>query len=125
MALTKQTGKVVKVLSETKVVVDIGSDHGLKDGADLVVYELDEEIIDPETNESLGRLEIVRGKGKARHVQPKFSTVEACSTRLQRRTPMPYGLSFMQQEVVEEVESVEYFDKAAVGDLVRVTANRA
>ena len=70
---------VVRVLDEGfQVVMNRGLDHGVKQGMRFLVYGLSkEEIRDPETNESLGVLEIVRGTGKAVHVQAKLTTLRS------------------------------------------------
>ena len=56
--------KVVKLLDEYKIVINKGANDGIKVGQVFLVYKEDEELFDPDTNESLGRLEIVKGKGK-------------------------------------------------------------
>ena len=61
--------KVAKIISPTQVVLAAGSEHGVKEGMQFIIYELSDEILDPETKESLGRLELVKGRVKASHVQ--------------------------------------------------------
>jgi len=68
--------KVAHVLDEYKVVINRGSDQGVKIGDTYLVYTIGPDIIDPETKESLGPLEIVRGRTVVRHVQEKLSTLE-------------------------------------------------
>lgn|GEM_PF-1887094 len=66
-------GRVVKVLAGGRVVANIGLEAGVKPGDVFAVFELGEEIIDPETSESLGILEQVKGTLIAQHVQPKLT----------------------------------------------------
>ena len=67
--------RVVRVLDEGRIAINRGTEHGIYEGQTFLIYTLGEEIFDPETKESLGVLEITRGKGKADHVQEKIATV--------------------------------------------------
>ncbi len=71
--------KVVEILdSGYKLVINAGANQGIKTGNRFLVYALSEhEIIDPDTGESLGYLEIVKGTGKVIHVQDKMCTIES------------------------------------------------
>jgi len=70
--------KVIKVIDYyEKVVINRGAEHGIKEGQRFLIYALDEELLDPDTGESLGRLELVRGTGKVIHVQEKISTIQS------------------------------------------------
>lgn len=62
--------KVVKIISETEVVLGAGANQGVLKGMDYIIYEPCEEIFDPETGDSLGHLEIVKGHVKVDHVMP-------------------------------------------------------
>jgi len=85
---------------------------------------------DPDTGESLGQLEIVRGRGKAKHVQPNMTTVTALTRRKQviRKEPGRSGNLFPSFghsippfiEIVEETEEEIPFEAVTEGDLVRV-----
>ena len=63
-------GRVVKVLSSDRLVANVGLEQGVAAGDLFAVFELGEEIIDPETSESLGHLEKLKGHFVAQHVQP-------------------------------------------------------
>lgn len=67
-------GKVVKVLSDTEIVIDKGSEDGVKDNNRFLIYYLGEEIFD-ENKKNLGKLEYVCGEGKVKHIQPKMTTI--------------------------------------------------
>lgn len=69
------TGKVLKVLSKTKLVINKGAADGVVMDNRFLIYKLGEEIIDPDTNENLGTLEIVCGEAKPEHIQDRFTTV--------------------------------------------------
>lgn len=68
-------GKVVSVVNDTTVVVNIGADHSIRTGQTFVVVGLGETITDPDTGEVLEQLELVRGRVEATHVQQKISTL--------------------------------------------------
>lgn len=69
---------VVKVIDGFNVAINRGTNHGVSLGKRFALYGTsDEEIIDPETNESLGRLEIFKGNGKIVNVQSKMSTLQS------------------------------------------------
>lgn len=70
--------KVVKVLDDYSFVVNRGSDNGFKVRDQFVVVSLGEPIKDPDTNEDLGQLEIVKGKAEIVHVQQKLATLKSC-----------------------------------------------
>lgn len=69
--------KIVKVVNQYKIVINKGSDDGIKEGYKFLVYQLGEELYDPDTKASLGILEIVKGYGKATHIQNKLTTIES------------------------------------------------
>ncbi|WPY00021.1 hypothetical protein Megpolyxen_01934 (plasmid) [Candidatus Megaera polyxenophila] len=69
-------GKVVKVFEDCKLlVINKGSEQGIKKGQEFLVYDIGEELFDPDTKESLGRVEIVKGTGKVTNVQLKQATI--------------------------------------------------
>lgn len=62
--------RVAAVLNNYQVVVNAGTEDGIKNGMTFLVYALGNEIIDPETKKSLGNLEVVRGLIHVGHLQP-------------------------------------------------------
>jgi len=76
MAEPKPIAKVVAILGSTQVVINRGSDDGVKVGARYVVYSLGSEVFDPDTKESLGQIELVKGKGEVIHTQARMATLE-------------------------------------------------
>jgi hypothetical protein len=127
---TTHEGRVVKILGDssfnvTEIVVNLGSEHGISSATEFLVYQIGDEIKDPVTGESLGRLEVVRGQGKAKHVQPKMTTVEGRKIRRGKRVRKPSslfgGLVIRgDDEIIEDLSSIEPFEDVEVGDLVRV-----
>lgn len=112
---------VVKVQDDKKVVINVGSDQGIKVGDKFLVYYVDpEELIDPITGESLGQLETVRGTGTAVHVQPKMTTIESNRKEKPKKVVSRSGsraLASLMGEVVEYPEpEIVPFDHPEIGD---------
>jgi hypothetical protein len=125
--------KIAQIVSPTRVVLAAGSEAGVREGMEFIIYDLSDPIYDPETKESLGQLELHKGRVKVIHVQNKLAT----ATTLRRKVYRP-GLvpvipppSFLEGGWFEEYEQLQ-IDKAAatavkvdltvkVGDLVRST----
>lgn len=74
-------GRVAKILNEFQLVLNVGSKQGAKTGMRFVIYEEGDEIKDPETGESLGTLEIVKGEIKLSHVQETISIAQSKETK--------------------------------------------
>lgn len=116
--------KVVAILEDDyKVVINAGSNKGIKKGQRYMVYALsDHEILDPDTNESLGYLEIVKGTGRVVHVQETMATIESDSyetsqpTKIIRKNPV-YGLGTTEEERVSREHIA--FEDPKIGDLVK------
>ena len=114
--------KVVHVIDDYKVAINAGSNSGIKLGQRYLVYKLSsEEIIDPDSNTSLGFLEIVKGSGKVVHVQETMCTLESDSyatptKRIVRKSPLVSVLA----DSIEETEQEQLpYDHPKVGDLVK------
>jgi|ERR1700730_7896626 hypothetical protein len=69
--------RVALVISSTRVVLNKGQKDGLKINQRFLIFGLGREILDPDTNQSLGILEEVRGTGKVIHLQERMATVES------------------------------------------------
>lgn len=71
-------GKVVATPNKYTVVMNKGAEQSVQVGQRFMVVGLGDVIVDPDTNEELERLEIVRGRVTVTHVQPKIATLESC-----------------------------------------------
>ncbi len=86
-------GKVVDVIglmygtanANTRAVINRGSDHGVAVGQEFLIYTVGNEVVDPDTGESLGQIEIVHGRGRVQHVQPKMASLVSSETRMETR----------------------------------------
>ena len=66
-------GNIAEILSDSEVVINRGSDSGVKPGMEFLIFILGREIKDPVSNSVLGKLEIAKGRIKISHVQPLIS----------------------------------------------------
>jgi hypothetical protein len=126
--------KVAKIIDDFTIVINKGKKDGLTAGQRFQVYAIGDEIIDPDTNSSLGKLEIIKGTGRIVHLQDAIATIgsdmQASPTRtvkkLKRNNPYSnYIHSFRDVlDISEEEEQVlppkkVAFEKVFIGDLVR------
>lgn len=65
--------KVIKIISDTQIVLSVGTQHGVVEG-DLfkIIDKKGEEVIDPDTLEVLGTLDIPKATVKVTHVYPRM-----------------------------------------------------
>jgi hypothetical protein len=113
-----------------QVTINRGANHGVKLDQRYLVYALSrDEINDPETGESLGHLEIVRGTGVVIHVQEKMATLQsdrsdkAGSRRIVRKPSSAYRSLFAITGALTEEEEYQNlpprqlaFESPQVGD---------
>ena len=66
----------IMVKRDTQVTINRGEGAGVAVGDTFNVFALGEEMIDPDTKESLGREEVKVGKVKIAEVDPKFSKAD-------------------------------------------------
>jgi hypothetical protein len=69
--------RVAYVISPDKVVINKGSDDGVRQGQTFLFYAIGGNIKDPVTGENLGPLELIRGTGQVVHVQNRMSIVRS------------------------------------------------
>ncbi len=122
---------VIKVLDDLNLVINIGSDDGVTEEFEFLVYQLDEELFDPDTNESLGKLELVKGKGIPQHIQKQVTTIRSNSykkvesrkiIKKSHNTGLANFLGAPQEEIIEPSESLTIpFKDPKKGDLVKIT----
>ena len=75
---TRRYPVVADVLGSDRVVINVGTTDGVKVGQRYLIYELsDKEIVDPVTEESLGKLEIPKGTGRIVHAQDRMAVLES------------------------------------------------
>jgi hypothetical protein len=115
----RREGKVVQIIGSNnqpnEVVVNLGSEDGITEKAEFLVYTKGAQVKDPDTGEDLGDVEIVRGRGQPKHIQPRLTTIIQVRKTKRRLT----GL-FVQEQIIEDESIVPFSNGTAIGDLVRV-----
>jgi hypothetical protein len=116
--------KVARVIDNYTLVLNRGSNDGVKVGQRFLIYRIDEEPLwDPDTGESLGELEIVCGVGEITYVQKQNSTVSSTrrgpSVQRSIRRHGPYSILGSESETVTEIGEVQPFDHPKLGDLAK------
>ena len=102
-------GKVLKVFSETTVLVSLGTgtDPAVRDGFGLVGFELGEEVTDPESGESLGRIEWVKARLVVTRAQARMSVAETPSRTETKTVRNPTASSVAIAAAIAGVSSYE------------------
>lgn len=118
------TGKVIKIIDEYKVVINKGSADGVTKDTRFLVYHLGEELFDPDTNKSLGVLELVCGEGKPEHIQKHITTLYTAKTIIRKtktvKKASPYGGLFGGTEETYDPETTDIpFEDVSTDCIVR------
>lgn len=69
--------KVAKVVDNYRLVINKGAVDHVDVGDVFLIYEQGENITDPENDEDLGAVEIMKGRGKVTHVQERMALLES------------------------------------------------
>ncbi|MBE9195676.1 hypothetical protein IQ219_10255 [Synechocystis sp. LEGE 06083] len=120
--------KVAKVIDDYKLVINRGKEHGIREGQRVLIYQFNEEqIVDPDTGESLGNLELVKGTGKVFQVEDKYAIVE--SDKRHQKLDIDRGAERVAQLFLSDIASflatkakekvLSPFDNPQVGDFVK------
>jgi hypothetical protein len=111
---------VAAIISDQKLAINRGREHGLKEGQRVLVYRLsDEEIKDPNTGESLGYLEIVKGTGKVINVQENLATIESDKIILVDKPRSPFQPPPSWESPIQKEPVIMPFDNPQIGDSVK------
>ena len=116
-------GKITKIVSQYQVIVNAGYSDGVKKDMKFIIYDKGEEIIDPDTKKSLGKVEIVKARIEPIHIQENFTTMETyeqettsirkmllSSQHAYRQKPLPLSYEPSGKSSIRAVQ---------IGDLVR------
>lgn len=124
--------KVARVVSPTELILAVGADDGVEEGMEFIVYALSDPVTDPDTGEELGRIEIVKAKLIAAHVQEHMTIARTKSKSVKRMIdPMAemsrYAVSRFREvsEVISEQMTVDRVDAIYMPDLVVRVADLA
>ncbi|MBM4033313.1 MAG: hypothetical protein FJ291_16230 [Planctomycetes bacterium] len=95
-------GKVAKVLDDQTLVLNVGTAAGVKQGMVFSVFAPVEEVKDPDTGQSLGAWEAVKGYVQASHPQERLTVCRAYAPRQAEATdPKERGTHVLSAEMVE------------------------
>ncbi len=128
MADYSELPKVVYVPDKRSFVINRGSEAGVKQHQNYLIFRLGERISDPTTGEDLGMLEIVVGRARTVHVQEKMATLESTMTKtvpgnIRKISRRGGGILTMGLPVHEEIEEGKEVESvpidAQVGDYAR------
>ena len=126
--VNKKDVLVAKLIDEYEVVLTLGAEDGAKKGDKFLVYGLGDEIFDPASKASLGRIEMVRGTVVLKHIQPKMSVARSAEVtiipgtkRIIKRDGIIYSFQGPTREEVEEESRTEIksLKNPKVGDFAR------
>lgn len=109
---------IAEVINTTMAVVNAGNNHGIKRGMYCIVYGEGQEIFDPNTGESLGLLELLRGRAVVTQVQEKMCVIKACKHRVKTAF---IAVAFAMGERFEDddIKFTNFEDDIFKGDLVK------
>ena len=119
--------KIVKIISEYKVVVNAGSNSYINEDDTLEVYQPGQEVTDPDTGESLGTLDFVKAKLRVVDVFPKMCVCENRDREKKSIISLAQSLTYEEKlplnvQTTDISGGYEGIDKKIkVGDLVRKT----
>jgi hypothetical protein len=77
----RDAGKIVRILDDHTVVIDLGFEHAIEAGLRFAIYSPSDEIIDPDTNESLGSYRRRKGIVVVDEVHDRFSVASTPTIR--------------------------------------------
>jgi hypothetical protein len=107
-----------------EVVINGGTANNLKNGDKFLLYRIGPDVLNPETNESLGRLEIVLGYGEIVHAQESMSSVRSTMREKKRtfesymKTARPYLRPSQSSILSSMISRRELKEEIVPGDTV-------
>ncbi|GGX95794.1 hypothetical protein GCM10007160_24270 [Litchfieldella qijiaojingensis] len=111
--------KVATIIDKYRVVINRGANDGVRVGQRYLILNIGDEIFDPDTGESLGQIEVVKGKGEVTHVQDRLATLQTIESHEIRRRPSGL-LALAQFSDVEVTSEPKAFIDPEVGDIARL-----
>ena len=129
-------GKVIRIINDKTILINLGSEEGVKIGTKFAIIGPGEEIIEPETGKSLGPIMLEKARVVVRQVEPEFCRASTPIRTVKYPTSMDRmaelyasmaglaGRTVRQQDSLPVDESdihplTEEASKVKVGDSVR------
>lgn len=114
--------KIASVIDEKTVVINKGFNDGIRMHQTFLVYRIGDKILDPDTGEDLGNLEIVLGRGTVSHVQDKMATLTSCIVKEGAKKVIKNNSKFAWMgilgcdEIITEPGDILPFEDVKIGD---------
>ena len=115
--------KVIHINSPYQIILNCGLNDGVKMNDRFLIYGLGPVLRDPDTDEEIEQLEIVRGSGKVTHIQQKICTIDSIMFEEKPKTikrtkdsRLLFGTPTEETEIIKEKKA---FDEVQVGDRAR------
>ncbi len=109
-------GRIVQIKGADMLIANVGLGQGAQNGDQFLIYSLGEEIFDPETRSSLGRLEQVKGVFVVAHAQDKLSQL----TRVEETSNTEPGAQVLSAVMAQTQGSGPRQERIQIGDRVRL-----
>lgn len=89
MIVTNKEYKIVKILDEYTLIINAGTDHDVKSGDKFQILDKKgSRVIDPDTNEVLGQLDLVKATVEVSDLQEKMCI---CSSQFSVKVNSPFS----------------------------------
>ncbi len=115
--------RVIKIIDDTSLIVNAGTNDGVEKGDYMQISGKGSIIVDPETNEELGRLDVIKDKLNVTKVYEKMCICETSytSTYFSAILSNPLFTSTQKKLDVEPTDISGEGDKTIrIGDIARV-----
>lgn len=96
---TPVEGKVARILDDQTLVLNVGAAHGVAQGMVFCIFAPVEEVKDPDSGQSLGAWEAVKGYVQATHPQERLTVCRAWAP--ERPGPDDRGAHVLSAEMIE------------------------
>lgn len=122
--INNNLAKVADVLDDgLAIVINRGKKDGVSVGQRFLLYRLGGEVLDPDTRESLGNLEIIGGKAIVTHVQENMAILTSDEYEFEPRRVIKRETNMFyfgeKEEVIEPQKKIKPLSTVAIGDLAK------
>lgn len=102
--------RVIEILNSKELLINYGRDNGAIDGQRIQIIKKGENVIDPDSKEILGTLDIIKGDLKIYRTYPKFSIcrdityketsiLDPIGVRMKTQTPQYHDLNIEDKDI--------------------------
>lgn len=121
--------RVIEILDELSILINYGSEDGAEKGEEVRVIAIGPEVIDPETNETLGTLDSIKAELTIETTYKNFSLCKKVVIIRENRLAIPPGLLQTERRVLrplsvdkENISHKKFPDESIIkiGDKVEI-----